>query len=156
MQEPVSGEINMNRYLLVTMLAGLLAACATAPKAGNHEAVLAVMATERAFARTLADRDITAFAGFIDQEAIFFADTKPLRGKSRVVEAWSRFFEGETAPFSWEPDQVEVLDSGNLALSSGPVRNAEGKTVARFNSIWRRDKRNRWQIIFDKGNAVCE
>lgn len=25
------------------------------------------------------------------------------------------------APFSWEPAQVEVLDSGTLALSSGPV-----------------------------------
>ena len=80
-----------------------------------------VMATERAFAQTMADRDLEAFASFLADEAIFLSEAGPLRGKQAIVDAWSRFFEGGDAPFSWEPDQVEVLETGMLALSTGPV-----------------------------------
>lgn len=31
-----------------------------------------------------------------------------LHGAPRVAEYWQRFYEGPQAPFSWEPDQVEV------------------------------------------------
>jgi len=112
-----------------------------------------VFAAERAFARTMADRDVDAFAAFVADEAIFFGGgTAPLRGKAQVVSVWSAFFEGETAPFSWEPDQVEVLDSGTLALSTGLVRDPQGKVIARFNSIWRREAPDVWRVVFDKGS----
>ena len=64
---------------------------------------------------------------------------------------WKPFFDGAQAPFSWEPDQVEVLASGDLALSTGLVKNPEGAVTARFNSIWQRQADGRWQVIFDKG-----
>ncbi len=112
-----------------------------------------VFAAERAFARTMADRNVDAFAAFVADEAIFFGGgTAPLRGKAQVVSVWSAFFEGETAPFSWEPDQVEVLDSGTLALSTGLVRDPEGKVIARFNSIWRLEAPDVWRVVFDKGS----
>jgi hypothetical protein len=66
------------------------------------------------------------------------------------------FFDGPTAPFSWEPEIVEVLPSGTLALSSGPVRDASGKRVGTFNSIWRREANGQWRVIFDKGAPVCD
>ena len=49
-------------------------------------------------------------------------------------------------------DVVEVLESGNLALSSGPVRNASGEEVGRFNSIWRKEADGTWRVVFDKGS----
>ena len=49
-----------------------------------------------------------------------------------------------------------MLDRGNLAISSGPVYNPEGKLVSRFTSIWRLEAPNQWRIIFDKGNEVCD
>lgn len=110
-----------------------------------------VVAVERAFARTMAERDLDAFAGFLSEEAIFFAGTQPLRGKAAVIEAWSRYYDGPEPPFSWEPDQVEVLDSGKLALSTGPVRDPGGKVIARFQSIWRLEAPGVWRIVFDKG-----
>jgi hypothetical protein len=58
------------------------------------------------------------------------------------------------APFSWEPDEVEPLPSGTLAHSSGPVRDASGKPVARFNSIWRLEAPGVWRVIFDKGSPL--
>ena len=69
------------------------------------------------------------------------------RGAKQVVERWKGFFEGPQAPFSWEPEFVEVLDSGTLAMSSGPVRDPSGKRIGTFNSVWRREKNGQWKIV---------
>jgi ketosteroid isomerase-like protein len=114
-----------------------------------------VAATERAFARTMADRDLRAFSGFLSEEAVFFSGPTPLRGKAAVTAFWSRFYNGAQAPFSWEPDEVEVLDSGTLALSSGPVKDPAGTVFARFTSIWRLEAPGQWRIVFDRGNPVA-
>ena len=119
------------------------------------DATREVLAAERAFAHTMADRDQDAFASFISDEAIFFGGPYPLRGKQQVIEGWAPFFQGADAPFSWEPQVVEVLESGALALSSGPVRNTEGEIVAQFTSIWRRDADGAWRVVFDKGCDLC-
>lgn len=111
-----------------------------------------VFAAERAFARSMANRDREAFARHVADEAVFFGAAEPLRGKAQVVQGWSKFFDGDTAPFSWEPDQVEVLPSGQLALSTGLVRDPQGKVVARFNSIWRLEAPGDWRVVFDKGS----
>lgn len=135
----------------------LLAACAaTAPRPANVDLTRQVADTERAFARTMADRNHAAFVAFLSDEAIFFTGPKPLHGRDEVAAAWRRFYEKPDAPFSWEPDKVEVLASGTLAISSGPVRDASGKLVATFTSIWRQEAPGVWRIIFDKGNDICD
>lgn len=111
-----------------------------------------VRGTERAFARTMAERDLPAFTRYIADDAVFFTHAAPLRGKAEVVAHWSRFFDGTIAPFSWEPDRVEVLQSGTLALSTGLVRDPGGKVIGRFNSVWRRQAPGVWRIVFDKGS----
>ncbi len=68
------------------------------------------------------------------------------------MSGWSRYFEGPRAPFSWSPDRVEVLKSGTLALSTGLVRNPEGKVIGRFNSVWRQEAPEVWRVVFDKGS----
>lgn len=113
-----------------------------------------VFAAERAFARSMADRSLEAFSTYVSDEAIFFTGTVPFRGKSEVVAGWARYFEAEAAPFSWEPDQVEVLQSGALALSTGLVRDPGGKVVGRFNSVWRQEAPGVWRVVFDKGSPA--
>jgi ketosteroid isomerase-like protein len=71
-----------------------------------------------------------------------------------VLEGWRKFFTGDV-PFSWQPDVIEVLPSGTLALSSGPVHDRNGNRVGTFNSIWRREPDGRWRVIFDKGGPAC-
>ena len=112
--------------------------------------------TERAFANTMAQRDFEGFISFLADEAVFFSGEKPLHGKQQVAEAWKPFYEQADAPFSWKPETVVVLESGTLALSSGPVFDPQGKQVATFNSIWRLEAPGVWRIVFDKGNAACE
>jgi ketosteroid isomerase-like protein len=141
------------------VLGALCWGCASAPStapADSDALRRQVFATERAFARTMADRDVTAFAGFVSTEAIFFAGTTPLRGRDAVVARWKRFFEAKEAPFSWEPEQVEVLASGTLALSTGPVFDPAGKRIGTFTSIWRQEAPATWRIVFDKGEEACD
>jgi ketosteroid isomerase-like protein len=114
-----------------------------------------VTAVETAFADTMARRDFEAFAGFVADDAIFMSGGNPLRGKAAVLARWKGFFEGEHAPFSWKPDYVEVLASGDLAQSNGPVFAPDGKLVARFYSTWRKRPDGRWEIVFDNGYSVA-
>ena len=131
-----------------------LSAQAAEPK--KHAALVAeVMAAERAFAKSMADRNLAAFAEWVDEEAIFYTRIHPTRGKAAIVAEWTPLFVAKQAPFSWEPEDIVVLDSGSLAMSAGPVRDPAGKIIARFSSIWRRDANQRWKVIFDKGNDVC-
>lgn len=113
-----------------------------------------VMAAERAFAKTVADRDFKAFTSYLASDAIFFSGTSVQHGAVEVAAAWKPSFSGVKPPFSWAPDVVEVLASGKLALSTGPVY-VGGKMVSRYNSIWRLEAPNTWRIVFDKGEAVC-
>jgi ketosteroid isomerase-like protein len=124
-------------------------------ESGSEDFRRQVEAVERAFAQTMADRDHEAFMGFLSEEAIFISGPAALRGKQEVAEKWKVFFEGPDAPFSWEPETVEVLESGELALSSGPVHDAIGKLTATFTSVWRQEEPGVWRIILDKGNRVC-
>ena len=111
-----------------------------------------VTAAERAFARSMAERRLDDFRAHLAAEALFFGPKgSVLRGRDAVVAGWRGFFDEPAAPFSWEPDQVEVLADGTLALSTGPVRNPQGQVVARFNSIWRQEAPGVWRVVFDKG-----
>lgn len=113
-----------------------------------------VLAAERAFAQSMADRDLKSFSQHLSNEAVFFGEARTLRGKQEVIAGWSPFFAGPKAPFSWEPDQVEVLQSGGLALSTGLVKDPGGKVIGRFNSIWRLEAPGVWLVVFDKGSPV--
>jgi len=115
-----------------------------------------VREAEIAFAKTMADRDHDAFATHVSEEAVFFDDRSALRGRSAVAAGWAGFFEGPDAPFSWKPERVEVLESGTLALSTGPVFDPRGNQVGTFNSIWRREADGVWRVVFDKGCPPCE
>lgn len=136
------------------VLWALLAAGSSAVEAAGQTDTAAsqVEAREIAFAKTMADRDFPAFLTFISPEAVFFNGNEPLRGRDAIAGAWAPFFEGPVAPFSWHPDVVQVIESGGLGLTSGPVRDPTGAEVGRFNSVWRRDADGQWRVVFDKGS----
>jgi ketosteroid isomerase-like protein len=110
-----------------------------------------VFRAEREFAATMARRDFEAFAVHLSREAVFMGPGGARRGKEAVAEAWRGYFDKPEAPFSWAPDAVEVLASGTLAYSSGPVRDAAGRQIGRFNSVWRLEGPGTWRVVFDRG-----
>jgi ketosteroid isomerase-like protein len=115
-----------------------------------------VRAAEAAFAKSMADRNITAFAALIADDAVFFGGQGIARGKAAVLADWKRFFDGAAAPFSWAPSDVEVLASGTLGYSSGPVHDPQGRRIGTFNSVWQRQHDGSWKIVFDKGCPPCD
>lgn len=152
------------RTLLGRVAAGIVAAGANIAPASAQPAQSerapkdSVADAERAFADSMARRDLAAFTARISQEAIFFGGpdgNTPTRGRSAIVAAWKGFFDGPTAPFSWAPDTSEVIDSGTLGITSGPVRNANGDVTGRFNSVWRLENDGQWRVVFDKGCRAC-
>jgi len=150
----MDSPMNKSRMIFVLMalvvMGSAMAAAETQP-----ELAVQVRAAETAFAKTMADRDVEAFASFLAADAIFLDGGQTLRGREAVKAAWSAYYTGPTAPFSWEPAVVEVLASGTLAHSSGPVLLPDGREVATFNSIWQRQANGSWKVVFDKGCNKC-
>ena len=75
------------RFLLSLLSITLLMSC----NMGSHnftkeQLKQQVLETEQAFAKTMADRDFTAFRTFLSEEAVFFSGPKPLHGKQEMVE----------------------------------------------------------------------
>jgi ketosteroid isomerase-like protein len=146
------------RFAWIPIMAVALGAVVAGSAAAKTPAELAqeVRAAEKAFAKSMADRKLDAFATHVSTEALFFGGRGVLRGRDSVVAGWKRFFEGDGAPFSWDPETVEVLESGTLGLSSGPVLDPTGKRIGTFQSIWRLEPDGHWRVVFDKGCPVCD
>lgn len=144
-------------FLLAVLMA--VAGCASQPATRATVDLDAltreVAAAETAFAQSMADRDIEAFAGFLAEDAIFQPGPDTLRGKAEILAAWGKYFEGPQAPFSWRPETVVVLDGGQLAQTKGPVFDPAGKAILEFRSTWRRDPDGRWKVVFDDGTCLC-
>ena len=146
----------MKRIVLSTLAFTFVLCCAQPARSQTAADITSqVRAAETAFAKTMADRDFAAFTAHLSDETVFFNGQTPIRGKAAVAAAWKAFFDGEKAPFAWAPETVEVLDSGTLALTSGPVRDPAGRQTGTFSSIWRKDADGRWRIVFDKGCPPC-
>ncbi len=127
-------------------------------RADTHEQLTQqVRDAENGFAATMAKRDHKAFATFIAEDAVFFGgENRAYRGKQAVVDSWKGLYEKPEAPFSWRSEFVEVIESGKLAHSSGPVFNPKGERMGTFNSVWRRESDGSWKVVFDKGCDACD
>lgn len=147
------------RHALVT--AACLPAAATAapgpvwPDADEiARRAAAVRSTETAFAARFAARDVDGFRRFLAPDTVWMGET-PLQGPEAVMAAWRAWLTSPRPPFSWAPDLVLVLPSGDLARTAGPVHDPDGRLIARFNSTWRRKPDGGWEIVFDFGTDVC-
>jgi len=140
--------------LATSAIALLAAACAhaAAPLPASELEALAkeVSAAETAFAKTMADRRVDRFAEFIAEDAVFHGPALQV-GRAAIVEKWRPLFEKPEAPFSWGPDLVTVAADGRSALSTGPVRDPQGRIGSRFMTIWEKGADGRWRVAVDQG-----
>ena len=121
-----------------------------------------VRCREIGFSKSVETQDREMFATFIDPDARFVG-AKVDRGKDVITEAWSVFFSGDLPSIQWRPQIIEVLGSGDLALSRGPYRivdkdeNGEAREAwGTFNSVWRMNADGEWLVVFDAGSFPDE
>jgi ketosteroid isomerase-like protein len=147
----------MKRLMLCTAVLITFASFAPAhAQRGLVDPTAQVRAAETAFAQSMADRNLAAFTALLADDTVFWGGKGVLRGKAAVAADWKRFFDGPAAPFSWKPTEVEVLTSGTLGYTSGPVYDPKGNRIGTFNSVWQRQPDGTWKIIFDKGCPPCD
>jgi ketosteroid isomerase-like protein len=140
---------------VITVFAFVFASISAPAGQAPADAPTQVREAERAFAKTMADRDHAAFASFLAEDAIFLGPNNVLRGRKAIVDGWKRYYEGAQAPFAWAPERVEVIDSGSLAISTGPVTDPSGKRIGTFTTTWRREPNGQWRVVLDSGCPPC-
>jgi ketosteroid isomerase-like protein len=152
----------MKRILSIAACSAISTFLANIAIADDSDAAAEVLCSEIAFSHSIENKDQDAFAALVDEDARFVG-AAALRGKTNIVEAWSVFFQENGPELIWRPQFIEVLSSGNLALSRGPYRmrsqNENGDIVEEwgtYNSIWRRNDDGDWHIIFDAGDTSAE
>jgi hypothetical protein len=47
------------------------------------------------------------------------------------------------------------VNSGTLALSTGPVFDPQGKRTGTFTSTWKLEKDGEWRVVLDSGCPPC-
>lgn len=117
------------------------------------DAVDEVRTAEIAFAKAFADQDAARFFSFVADDATFLSPHQTLNGKAEIVKRWGQFFNEKSAPFSWRPERVVVNAAGTTGLSTGPVFDKEGHQAGIYNSIWQKNERGEWKILFDGPGA---
>jgi ketosteroid isomerase-like protein len=121
-----------------------------------------VRCREVGFSRSVEAQDQESFSSFVDPDARFVGGRVD-RGREAVTKAWAVFFTGDLPSIKWRPQIIEVLETGELALSrglyrvidkdeSGEVRESWGT----FNSVWRLNADGEWLVVFDAGSPSHE
>ena len=140
----------MKRHPLVSVYLLILVFALPAAAADRADEV---RATEIAFAKAFADRDVKKFFSYVADDAQFLGQRTIMHGKQEVVAVWSEFFKPAVAPFRWEPERVVTNAAGDLGFSSGPVFDEAGVQTGTFTSTWLRQPNGSWKILFDGGSA---
>jgi len=121
-----------------------------------------VRCREIGFSKSVETLQPTRFASFIDPDARFVGGSVA-RGRETIVNNWHAFFVEDAPLIKWRPQFVEVLGSGDLALTRGPYRindkDEHGnprEAWGTFNSVWRLTQDGEWLIVFDAGGNPTE
>lgn len=108
-----------------------------------------VIAAEIAFNRLAQEKgQWTAFAQTAADAAVMFVPQKV------VAKDWLKKQANPAASVTWAPSIAYVSCNGNLAASTGNWTQPGG-AVGYFTTIWRRDKKGRWQWIMDHGDTLA-
>jgi ketosteroid isomerase-like protein len=146
--------------LLAAPLAAQTRSGSTSP--ANPQAAAAIVDADRAFAKSVADKNREAFLSFIADVSTFNGGTPDeIRGRDAVWNEWKGFFGVNGPTLTWEPTHAEVLGSGDLGYSVGRSvtrrRTPDGNVAERrgeYLTVWRKQADGRWKVVFDSGSTL--
>ncbi|WP_300396617.1 DUF4440 domain-containing protein [uncultured Sphingobium sp.] len=134
---------------LALLAIGAAALVAARPPMRYQPDPSSVIAAEIAFNRLAQDKgQWTAFRETAADDAVMFVPDKVL------AKDWLKKQAAPPASVNWSPSTVYVSCDGRLAASTGNWKRPDG-SVGYFTTIWRRDKKGRWQWILDHGDTLA-
>nr|WP_246344307.1 hypothetical protein [Sphingobium fontiphilum] len=108
----------------------------------------AVIAAEFAFNRLAREKgQWTAFRETAAKDAVMFVPERVM------ARDWLKGRADPPRSVEWTPHRVYVSCDGRLAASTGGWTRPDG-SVGYFTTIWRLDKKGRWEWIMDHGDAL--
>lgn len=121
-----------------------------------------VRCREIGFSKSVETLSQDLFVTFIDPDARFVGKNVD-RGPEAIADEWRVFFVDGAPQIKWRPQFVEVLESGDLALTRGPYlitdkdeRGEPRESWGTFNSVWRMNADGVWKVVFDAGSFPDE
>lgn len=129
------------------------------PARAADDARCAVWARELSFGDALAAHDHAAFAAHLHEHAVFgVAGPAVTRGRAAIAAEWKPLVDGTAVRLAWYPAHVTVNAAGDLAYSTGPalmqrVGDDPAPRLSSYQSVWQRDARGQWHVLFDGGTA---
>ena len=76
---------------------------------------------ELGIAKSVADHDPVAFAGFLAANTAFGVSREPTIGREAVAREWQGIIDGTALKLEWYPAVVTLGGDGRTAYSSGPA-----------------------------------
>ena len=108
----------------------------------------AVIAAEIAFNRLVREKgQWTAFRETAAKDAVMFVPEQVL------AQDWLKGRADPARSVEWGPHRVYVSCDGRLAASTGGWTRPDG-SVGYFTTLWRLDKKGRWEWILDHGDRL--
>ena len=113
-----------------------------------------VMDTEKAFAKMVQEEGLhKAFVSYAAEDAVLKRNNKLIIGRKNID---TRYENQSSKTLSWEPDFVDVSNSGDMAYTYGQYTYSsidssglvvEDKGV--FHTVWKRQADDTWKYVWD-------
>jgi ketosteroid isomerase-like protein len=149
---------NILKYLLsLILLTGLSVSCIDNGSENIESWKDEILETERSFATMAQQEGIPhAFLAFADENAVLLRNNKLIIGKHALDEFYEKQSDNQDVNLTWEPEFIDVSNSGDLAYTYGYYRfsyidstNNKVESEGVFHTIWKRQTDGSWKFVWD-------
>ncbi|MGB7926178.1 MAG: nuclear transport factor 2 family protein [Pyrinomonadaceae bacterium] len=144
----------MKKTVSLLLISLMLAAGSVAQKADSQSDLRSLVETERAFARTAAEKGIRdSFLAYLADDGVLFRP-QPVNGKQ-----WMSARPARPGLLIWEPTFAYVSRAGDLGYDTGPwefkEKGPDDKPIGYgyFVTVWKKQRDGTWKFIVDIGTS---
>lgn len=145
------------KYFLILIVGLLLLSC---ENEGDQNLIIKykaeILETERAFVNLVKEKGLKiAFTRYASENAVLKRGNNLIKGK-KAIEEYYENYKYPNARLEWEPEFIDVSDSGDLGYSYGHYKFEaidESEKVIEdsgiFHTVWERQNNGEWRYVWD-------
>ena len=150
------------KKILLLLIPSLLLSCTESKKTDTKAEEEKLMQLSREWSAAAQARDLEKTVSYWADDAIMISAGAPqLKGKAAIREMVARAFQAPDFKISWEPREVRVSESGDMAyiLEDSQMSHADslGNIITEKNqvvSIWHKQADGSWKNVVDISTPV--